>query len=153
MKLKLTALSVGLMTALALAGNASADDENTLVVNDGQQRVWYYVKTDSSSAFTKKEDLSTLETINLDRSDKLIEIEPVEILKVPSIVKTEGRPVYKYELAPNSRVFIGMPDRTEQEAQEIEYKKYNHYRSATVPAGRHVEPLYTVAGAGVKTRF
>lgn len=153
MTLKLTASLIGLTTLLALAGTASADDENTLVVNDGQQRVWHFVKTDSTSAFIKNEDLATLETIDLKRSNRFIKIEPIETLRDPSIVRTEDRPVYKYELAPNSRAFIGMPDRSEQETQDIQFKKYNQYRSATMPAGRYVEPLYTVAGAGVKTHF
>jgi hypothetical protein len=144
-----------LASAFALCGSAAAfaDDENKLVIKEGQQRVWKYVKTDASSTFLSHQETEKLETIDLDKSDRKIRIEPIETLKEPSIVRTDNQAAFKYEVAPNSRVYIGLPDRSEQEAQEIEYKKYNYYRSAKMPDGRYVEPLYTVAGAGVKTRF
>jgi len=146
--------------ALSAGMAAHADGENKLVVDDGQKRVWKFVKTDSSSTFLTNENTDALETIDFQRSQRNINIEPIETLKEPSIVKThdervfeQDKPVFKYEIAPDSRAYFGMPDRSELEAQDIEYKKYNNYRSATMPDGRYVEPLYTVAGAGVKTEF
>lgn len=144
-----------LASAIALCGSAAAfaDDENKLVVKEGQQRVWKYVKTDASSTFLSNQETDKLENINLDESERKIRIEPIETLREPSFVRADDQAAFKYEVAPNSRVYIGLPDRSDQETEEIEYKKYNYYRSAKMPDGRYVEPLYTVAGAGVKTRF
>jgi|GEM_PF-6803817 len=146
--------------ALSAGMAAHADGENKLVVDYGQKRVWKYVKTDSSSTFLTNDDADALKTIDFQRSQRNINVEPIETLKEPSLVKTKNpqvfeqdSPVFKYEIAPDSRAYIGLPDRSEREAQEIKYKKYNNYRSATMPDGRYVEPLYTVAGAGVKTEF
>jgi len=146
--------------ALSAGMAAHAGDENDLVVDDGQKRVWKFVKTDSSSTFLTNENTDALETIDFQRSQRNINIKPIETLTEPSIVKTQNKqvfeqdsPIIKYEIAPDSRAYIGMPDRSEREAREIKYKKYNNYRSATMPDGRYVEPLYTVAGAGVKTEF
>lgn len=142
-------------TGIALFGSAAAlaDDENKLVVNDGEQRVWKYVKTDASSTFISNDQTEKLENINFKGTDRKIEIEPIEVLREPSVVKTDDQTAFKYEVAPNSRIYIGVPDRSDQEAKEINYKKYNYYRSAKTPEGQYVEPLYTVAGAGMKARF
>lgn len=153
MKTRLFTSLVTCVAALSAATVASADQENKLVVNDGQTRVWKFVKTDASSTFISKEETEKLENIDFDKDERTIKVEPIEVLKEPSVVKTEEKPSLKYELAPNSRAYIGIPDRSEQEVREIEYKKYNYYRSATTPDGRYVEPLYTVAGAGVKTQL
>ena len=144
-----------LASGIALCGSAAAfaDDENKLVAKDGEQRVWKYVKTDASSTFISNDQTEKLENINFEGADRKIQIEPIEVLREPSIVKTDDQAAFKYEVAPNSRVYIGLPDRSDQEAKDIKYKKYNYYRSAKMPEGQYVEPLYTVAGAGVKTRF
>lgn len=146
--------------ALSAAAAAQADDENKLVIDNGQERVWHFVKTDSSSTFLRNEKTEEMKSIDYDRSDRTTRIEKIETLIEPSIVKTQNKrvyqrdqPVYKYEITPDSQAFFGQPDRSKQEAQEIEYKKYNQYRSAITPEGRYVEPLYTVAGAGIKTEF
>ncbi len=146
--------------ALTAAVGAHADDENKLVVDDGEQRVWQFVKTDSSSTFLTNDEEERLKTIDFNGSQRHINVQPIETLEEPIIVKThdkrlyeQEKPVLKYELAPDSRAYFGMPDRSDQEAQNIKYKKHNNYRSATMPDGRYVEPLYTVAGAGVKTEF
>ena len=156
LRLKPTILAVSLGFCGATA--AFADDDNTLVADNGQSRVWHFVKTDSSSTFLSIEETASLEIPQVNPSNRMTIIEDIEPLAEPTIVRTKATfsddlPTWNYDLAPDSRAYIGLPERTEAERDTIEYRKLNQYRSAKMPAGRYVEPLYTVAGAGIQTRF
>lgn len=151
----LTFVLAGSVTAFA----ANADNEVLPQQQTQNSAMWHFMKQDASSTVIDLKEVRQIEPIvNLDTSDLRIDVEdapnlkPVQNVDYPNDL-TLNIDIDRLEGGLIDETFIGMPDRSDYEQDVIRRHKWSHDKRATIPEGRYVEPLYTVAGAGIKTKF
>jgi hypothetical protein len=157
-KVTLFTLAFGLAgSANALAANA---DNRTLPQQQTHNgAMWLHMKQDASSTVIDLKEIREIDPIvDLDTRNIRIDVEDAPKLKPVRDVDysndlTLNIDIDRLEGGLIDQTFIGMPDRSDYEQDVIRRQKWSHDKRATIPEGRYVEPLYTVAGAGIKTKF
>ncbi|RKQ69298.1 hypothetical protein DES40_2097 [Litorimonas taeanensis] len=161
-----------LLTTLILPTAVTANDAPPFTKVEAVQKkfpliskTFYYEKTAASSKVIDMRARKSVETykhvkpvIHLGLVDTKAVIEPVQSKPGFIAAKFDDKAFQEdlninYSLDGLDGVYFGMPDRSEYEDEQIQKHKLNFVRKATMPEGRYTEPLYTVAGTGLKTEF
>lgn len=152
----ITLSSVACLLALG-AGKAYAQDASALSVNAPISKVWIHSKTAISDnpSLIRQSDIS-LNVVRADEPlpDVIIPLNTSVSVTDAADINLDARSSYEtnsritdFDLVEDSPIFIGASSASEFDTMEATQTR------GAYPEATFVEPLYTVAGAGVKTTF